>query len=333
MFLSPEVRESRRGFTLIELLVVIAIIAILIGLLLPAVQKVRDAAARMSCGNNLKQMGLALHNYHDANGTFPAGNRTTGNCCSAPTYSSWAIDILPFMEQDNLFKQYSINDLNWATVNLPFVRQRVKPYECPSDPNVGKTERPGSGNGSGQQYAFSSYRAVSGMSAFTGRVFWDTCEPGLINNLPAPFNAGLPQQWKGILHGVGATDAKCQMGGPERIPAISDGTSNTLLVGEYYNNDVPRRSTFWAYGYTSYNQSSISNVSGMIHNSYKKCAADMVRIGLTDNVCKRGFGSNHSGGLNFVLGDGSVRFMRDSVDMNLLAAMATMSGGEVRLVD
>src|SRR5262249_25543712 len=161
-----------RGFTLIELLVVIAIIAILIGLLVPAVQKVREAAARIQCTNNLKQLALALHNYHDSTGTFPAGNVSNNVCCGQNISRTCTIDILPYVEQDNLFKSYSGYDSfagaaqEWAAANTAFRTTQLKVYQCPSDTLVGKTERPASGNGGGVQFAFGSYRAVSGMSGF-----------------------------------------------------------------------------------------------------------------------------------------------------------------------
>ncbi|HEV3203088.1 MAG TPA: DUF1559 domain-containing protein, partial [Gemmataceae bacterium] len=121
----------RFGFTLIELLVVIAIIGILIALLLPAVQKVRGAAARLSCTNNLKQIGLAMHNYHDANGQFPPGHQVLG--AAQVYYANWLIFLLPYVEQTNLFNRYN-NTVRNSHPNNEMVRTTyVAVYTCPSD--------------------------------------------------------------------------------------------------------------------------------------------------------------------------------------------------------
>lgn len=121
---------------------------------------------------------------------------------------------------------------------------------------------------------------------------------------------------------------------PEKVGNIKDGTSNTLFIGEYSNVDVPRRNTFWAYSYTSFNQSSVTDQSRILGNQYGNpnapgsgCAALPGNGG--DNPCKRGFGGNHGNGLNFAMVDGGVRFIAYTVDINLLAAMATIDGGEV----
>jgi prepilin-type N-terminal cleavage/methylation domain-containing protein/prepilin-type processing-associated H-X9-DG protein len=324
--MSPSRRgvSRRRAFTLIELLVVIAIIAILIGLLLPAVQKVREAAARMACSNNLHEIALAVHNYHSAFGKFPAGGYTPGPCCSTPSGTNWAIEILPYIEQDNLYKLYNqslTNEQNADPKKNPALplQKFVKSYACPSDQGVDQIDHPASGPGSGFLYARGSYRAVSGRAGpcpgcSDAEVFWDTYEPEY---------GSLYSAWRGVLHSTGAPTN----GGAERLEAVSDGTSNTLLAGEYTTIDTVRRRTFWGYTYTSYNQSEPTNQSRILGNSYSKCAAGPGPG--EDNVCKRGFGSNHSGGLNFAFADGSVHFVSYGIDINLLCALATMSGGEV----
>ena len=126
--------KRQAGFTLIELLVVIAIIAILIGLLLPAVQKVREAASRIKCVNNLKQLGLALHNFHDTRGHFPATVRPPSSNVGPLPRQGWLLFLLPYIEQDNLYNGYDLT-LNWFdTPNLPVTSSRVPIFECPSTP-------------------------------------------------------------------------------------------------------------------------------------------------------------------------------------------------------
>jgi len=333
-----DLRRRRPGFTLIELLVVIAIIALLIALLLPAVQKVRAAADRMVCANNLKQIGIALHNYANDHGKFPVGGITEGACCGTRSYTTWTIELLPYLEMDNLFKQYAQRPVfNEDAPNAIFRQISVKSYICPADMDTRGSlsiDRPASGPGRNLPYGRGSYRAVSGKSGFTGRVFWDTCEPGLINRLPAPYTGRLPMEWRGLLHSTGGhlrfRECAAMRTAQETFAAIRDGTSNTIVVGEYHNTDVPRRRTFWAYTYTSYNQSSISDQSRALGPSYLKCAFLPGPGG--DNPCKRGFGSMHPNGMNFVFGDGHVGFIRYDIDINMLQAMATIGGDETLIL-
>jgi prepilin-type N-terminal cleavage/methylation domain-containing protein/prepilin-type processing-associated H-X9-DG protein len=330
-------RAFRLAFTLIELLVVIAIIAVLIGLLVPAVQKVREAANSASCKNNLKQIALAVMNYESAFKKFPEGSvyKLVGNNWNY--YDTWTISILPFIEQQNVYNLYDKTVPNAIpdklSPNMAALRQSFMPvYACPSDPNQFVSAVPESGpGGSGNLtsvplYMPGSYRCVAG--ADWGGRDWGTDQNGPNENWD---DATEVANWlmanypgdRGVMHATYPGVA-----GAERIANIIDGTSNTLLVGEYATKTHLNRRTFWAYAYTSYNESVVTFAqSRTLLADYDLCV-NTAPFG--NNQCKRAWGSFHSAGLmNFALADGSVRTISPNVDVNfLLPALATIAGRE-----
>ena len=318
-FLSP---IARRGFTLIELLVVIAIIAILIALLVPAVQKVREAAARTQCQNNLKQIGLALHNYHDANKVFPVGRQTRPRNQPPQVdvddyYANWAILILPYIEQGNLYKQYDNNVPNTNRAN-DFVRQQFVPlYTCPMDPNANMLILPETSNDgvdtTSIPYATGSYRGMAGVNC-DGFDQWVGYNSEIRANLKA-----CPSK-RGILHG----DNNGALPG-ERFASITDGTSNTLMVGERMTISHNRRTTFWADSFNLYSLSGAYPDSATLLADYDACGRLVSDIA----QCKYGWGSLHTGGINFLLCDGHVTVITNGINMQVFVALATISGGEV----
>jgi len=360
----------RRGFTLIELLVVIAIIAILVGLLLPAVQKVREAANNTVCKNNLKQIALGAMNYENSYGIFPAGSvcrqgtaaSGPGNVNTCSYYDTWAISLLPFVEQDNLYNLWDAKMPNLAPdtvagVNFATMRQTpIKVYNCPSDisaqhgfvpyaPDSGNdytkntTSGPtGSGPYKSKPYPLfmpATYRCVSGAS-YGGSDWW--------TNPANPDDGGANENWddasqipalmthfpgdRGVMH---ATDPLVPGAHREKLADVLDGLSNTLMFGEYATRDTPGRRTFWAYAYTSYNESLVTfNAPWTLVESFAACAATNPLIDPSgNNQCKRAWGSFHAGGLNFAFCDGSVHTIGRNVDMiYVLPALATIAGGE-----
>jgi prepilin-type N-terminal cleavage/methylation domain-containing protein/prepilin-type processing-associated H-X9-DG protein len=329
-------RAFRPGFTLIELLVVIAIIAVLIGLLVPAVQKVRESAGSVQCKNNLRQIALAVLDYEGAYKRFPAGSvykQVGGNW---NYYDTWAVSILPFLEQDNVYK---LNDptvpnaiADSQSPRMAAMRQSyVASYVCPADPNPFTPATPASGPGGSLSgvplYMPGSYRCVAG--ADWGGQDWGTDEGGSNENWDDATQVG----WlirgyaadRGIMHATNASVGA----NAERMANITDGTSNTLMIGEYVTKTILNRRTFWAYAYTSYNESVVTfGDSRTLLPDFNQCQ-NTGSFG--SNQCKRAWGSLHTGNiLNFAFCDGSVRSISPNVDMNLvLPALATIAGGEV----
>ena len=291
----------RRAFTLIELLVVIAIIAVLIGLLLPAVQKVREAAARIQCLNNLKQLGLAFHNYHDANGRFPPGQ------LDSPKKHIWSPFLLPYIEQDNLLRGYHFEVHFYFPINQPIITVPVKIMQCPSAPprqSVTYSDRP---VGFTWSCAVSDYAAV-------GNVDSALVDAGLI---PGP----LPPKPNGILiTAIGL-----------RFSDILDGTSSTMMVSELAGRPVhyvtgPKQSPDGAHvfgaGWADWDNGT------QLHGATPDGASSPGPCAINCNNNK-GIFSFHTGGANALFADGSVHFLKAAINIRVAAALVTRAGGEV----
>jgi prepilin-type N-terminal cleavage/methylation domain-containing protein/prepilin-type processing-associated H-X9-DG protein len=325
--------RNRRGFTLIELLVVIAIIAILIGLLLPAVQKVREAAARMKCANNLKQLALAVHNYHDVHATFPRNGSAvhlldshnrgpqgqgTG-CCGfngAPRWS-WLARLLPYVEQDNLARQANIDQGAANTTGARATEATVlNVLTCPSDTTRPRT-RTNSADLGGITVAVTSYKGVSGSN-------WGQDFFGVTNdvNFSTPYrNLGANGSFNGLEKGDGIFWRADIRNGPMTMASVTDGLSNTFMVGE----DVPEFIAWnaWAYPNGAIGTCAIPPNTGITVPPLGAAT------GYGDWPRRYSFRSRHPGGLQFAMGDGSVRYVRDTIPLNVYRATATISGGEV----
>ncbi|MBN1591084.1 MAG: DUF1559 domain-containing protein, partial [Pirellulales bacterium] len=306
---------------LVELLVVIAIIGILVALLLPAVQAAREAARRMQCANNLKQIGLAVHAYHVARGQFPAGNvlKQAGYCpgetpnVRLDSGANWLLAILPYVEENPLADQYDFDAYNEAAINRQARETFVPIYACPSDLEPDQVSVPAVGPASAYllnlPYMPGSYRAVSGRS--DGWRFLDSSEL-----------TSYASSWRGPIHAVGVYGFQ-----NERIRDVRDGLSQTLLAGESTTRTNRPWRTFWAYSYAYFSVSAVAPQNRILLGDYDACLA----AGGTghDLPCKRGWGGFHAGGLHFLCCDGSVHFIDSSIDMELLAQLATIDGEEV----
>jgi len=317
-------RNTRSAFTLVELLVVIAIIGVLVALLLPAIQAAREAARRMQCTNNLKQIGLALQNYHSATGHFPAAALIEGACCTQPSKTGWSLEILPYMENQNLYSLLD-PDVTIGHINNKRLRESEAPgYSCPSDlpqellvPASG-LEAGGFGGSGGQnnQFRTGSYRAVTGK--VRNAATWYLAE----DLKDAAGNELVSWNWRGPMHLSGYLGLQ-----EEAIRNIEDGTSNTLMVGEQTTITVPRRRSFWAYTWGGYATSQAWDDPRMFLGDYEKCQT--LSGSGAQRVCMGGWYSFHPNSANFLRCDGSVSAVQLDIDLTTFGDLCSIAGGEV----
>ena len=294
------------GFTLIELLVVIAIIAILIALLLPAVQQAREAARRTQCKNNLKQLGLALHNYHDVHDNFPVGNF---GCC----WGTWMLALFPYVEQNALFNTYDNNRMyiDSATrysgaLNQPVTGRNIASFKCPSD----------------SDQVYSVYSKHNYLANYGNTSYLQQATLNGVSFTGAPF-----------VYNASSTTASSK-----KFRDVSDGLSNTLVIAEGLQGQpdaglADLRGLTWystASAFTAHRTPNSTLPDGMSEACRNLPARNQPCIApTTANPAMLASRSRHTGGVQVTLADGSCRFVSDNIDLGIWRNLSTTRGSEV----
>ena len=297
--------SRKSGFTLIELLVVIAIIAVLIALLLPAVQQAREAARRSQCKNNPKQLGLAIHNYHDTHRVFPVGGFQAG--AGIGNGLGWQVMVLPYFDQAPLYNRFNFsgttsgnNPSNIISSNIALAVQPIATLQCPSS---SKLVNPDETSG-GSPTSVSHYIGVMGPTSSLTNPVTGTAYPLDTSNMS---------------FGGYATSGILLRNRVTRMRDVSDGTSNTLLLGEISWN-AANCWRMWVRGCATDGACvSIRNIATGIN---------LTPWNNSSNFNNVSFGSMHTGGAQFATADGSVHFISENISMTIYAAMATREAGE-----
>ncbi|WP_425617129.1 DUF1559 domain-containing protein [Anatilimnocola sp. NA78] len=317
--------RARRGFTLVELLVVIAIIGVLVALLLPAVQAAREAARRTSCANKIRQLAIAVHNFHDTNNRLPRGAEENVLPTPNPTNSttniagtSWIVHSLPFFEQNALYAKYRFDLAYNDPINALVGEVVVPTLFCPSGPDPQKHKDP---NTNLTRNVSTHYYGVMGPAGATNPTTIT------ISSVTYSYTVGNP-----VTNGAWAADGmmsqyRTASGSVSslrniRLADVTDGTSNTLMLAER-SRHLPSGQTndyrSWIRG-NSGGSGATKNVTNPINGVFYNGS---------NNFNDISFGSAHPGGCHFALGDASLRFISANIDMNIYMASASMGGGEV----